>query len=101
MGSCGNCNHCCDDCSEEQFSMDLGLKYLAHKGLEEDFFLDNIWEVDIRFADKKKLIAILKEEFLYQIQNESESVNSKRYLESLKTWCIEDKSDWTNFLNYQ
>jgi len=108
MNDCKICNQTlnnngvryCDECAEEQFSLDLGLKYLEYKQLEEDFFLKEVWEMaGIYFIDKKMLIELLKEEFRQQVQDESTFSNRKIRLEQLQNYCFEEIRNWIDFFN--
>jgi len=88
----------CDECAEERFSLDLGLKYLEYKGLEEVFFLREVWEISTYFIDKRRLIEPLKEEFRQQVMDASAFSNRPIRLGQLKDYCFEDIDDWIEFL---
>jgi len=93
-------SHYCEKCAEEQFNLDLGLKFLEYKEREEQFFLKGVFGIiNTYFIDKKRLIEPLKDEFRQQIQDVSVSTNRKTKLELLQEDCLEDMDCWIQFLN--
>lgn len=89
----------CEKCAEEQFNLELGLKFLEYKEMEESFFLKGVFGiVNIYFVEKERLIEPLKDEFRQQVQDTSISTNRKIRLETLQAYCLEDLECWGKFL---